>query len=382
MTRGMTTICSVIVTALLCGCKQNADSASGESPTDVIVGPVVVSPADDLQSALDRAATAKEDRRLVLQPGTYRTVGPAFCLLAITAKHDGVVIEGTEGATLSARSATDPQSPAVGHIIYCGDGLSAATVVRGLTLTGAKGLATNTGVPSETYGPRTSSLTKGLFYFMDGGAVKIYGSSSPVFDHVEFVDNETNLCGGAVSVEQQGFREHPATFRNCRFLNNRCPGTGSAVDVLEGSSARIENCLFAKNIANYGMDEIASKYGLTYNQEHGTGALTVFPKSHVSVHQCTFVNNWNGADDRGTESVFEDSIFASNNASDGSRPGHPYELDILHARHVRNCLFFSDHADLRGTIPSGVNTLDAPDPEFDENYIPQNKLYQKTGYRP
>lgn len=364
------------------GCDDGSPPSPNDRAKGAATGPVYVEPGDDLQAALNRAATATTDRRLVLRSGEYRIEGPSYCLLAVTAKHDGVTIEGESGAVLSARSSADPNTAAVAHVIYCGDGLTSATMIRHLVVTGAKGLATNANLPVEEYGRRAASLSRGLFYFMDGGAVKVYGQSAPTFEAVVFENNETNLCGGAVSIEQQGFRTHPVTFRNCRFLRNRCPGTGSAVDVLEGGAASFENCLFAHNVANYGMDQIAREYGLTYNEKHGTGALTVFPKSDVTVVKCTFTANWNGADDRGQQSQFQDCIFAANNATDGSRPGHPYELDILNAAGVRGCYFFSEHADLRGTISPQNNQLNAPDPEFDDDYIPQNPMYRKVGFRP
>jgi len=345
-------------------------------------GPVYAAPGENLQRALDDAAAADGIRKLILKPGVYQASRQGFCLLALTAQHDGVIVEGQEGVILSARSAEDPDVAAVSHVIYCGDGVTSKTMIRGLTITGAKGVATQIGVPVEKYGERSSVLKHGLFFYLDGGAVKIFGKSSPVFEDVEFVENETNLCGGAVSIEQQGFREEPVVFRDCRFLRNRCPATGSAVDVLQGSSVRLENCLFAENIANYGMQQIEQQYQLSYNGEHGSGALTVFPAAVAWVSRCTFVDNWNGADDRSDDSRYEDTIFASNNASDGSRPGHPYELDIIHADGVEGCFFHSEHPDLQGTVSAKRNVLNAEDPQFDENYIPTNPRYHDVGYRP
>ena len=371
---------SILIATTVVGCDDSANAP--ESLPTGVDGPVYVEPGQDLQRALDEAATASRDRRLILRSGLYQSAEPAFCLLALTARHDGIIVEGEDGTVLSARSPENPDEASVSHVIYCGDGLTSRTIVRHLQITGAKGLATDAGVPREDYGLRAGRLQKGLFFFMDGGAAKIYGQSSPRFEDVDFVDNETKLCGGAVSVEQQGFSEHPVEFVNCRFVRNRCPGTGAAVDLLEGSSAEITNCLFLQNIANYGMDEIAAKYGLSYNAEHGCGAITVFPDSRVSVSMCTFTRNWNGVDDRGTGSVIQDSIFADNTASDGSRPGAPYEIDIVHGDGVRNCFFFSDRPDLRGTVSAERNTLDAVDPEFDENHVPQNPAYQNIGYRP
>jgi len=38
--------------------------------------------------------------------------------------------------------------------------------------------------------------------------------------------------------------------------------------------------------------------------------------------------------------------------------------------------------DLRHTLSDDTNTLEAPDPEFDAQYIPQASRYEGIGYRP
>jgi len=369
------------VFASMLGCRDN-DSVVTNGPPVARSGPVYVTPDQDLQAALDAAASATVDRRLILKPGVYQTAKTQFCLLAVTSKHDGLTVEGLDGVVLSARSPDNPNAATVSHVIYCGDGITQSTVFRNLTITGANGMATNGGVPVENYGDRAAFLKQGLFFFMDGGAVKIFGQSSPVFERVDFVDNLTQLCGGAVSIEQQGFQTSPPMFRDCRFLRNRCPATGAAVDVLQGSSVSLENCLFVDNIGNYGMTEVQEKYQLSYNGEHGSGALTVFPGSKAMVNRCTFVGNWNAVDDRSESSRYVETIFAANDASDGSRPGHPYELDIINAGGVEGCIFYSEHPDLQRTVSSDTNILTADDPQFGENYVPANPLYGDVGFRP
>lgn len=375
----------MLIMALLgaCGCtNQPAPHSETATEPQPVPGPVIAQPGQDLQLLLDTAAAASKDRTLILRPGVYAARKQQFCLIALTARHDGVTILGQPDAILSGRLENNPQEPAVSHVVYCGDGLTSRTVLRGLTIADADGTASKTDVPVEDFGPRVSRLRKGLFFLMDGGAVKVFGQSTPTFEDVEFRDNRTRLCGGAVSIEQQGFCQRPVTFRNCRFVNNRCPGTGSAVDVLQGSAVRIDNCLFVSNIANYGMQQIAQTYQLSYNDRHGCGALTVFPNSFAWVTRSTFVQNWNGVDDKGPASKYEDCIFALNDASDGSLPGHPYELDIANAAGVSGCFFFSLHPDLRGTVPAGQNVLTADDPLFSEFYVPTNPQYEAVGFRP
>jgi hypothetical protein len=185
-----------------------------------------------------------------------------------------------------------------------------------------------------------------------------------------------------VSVEHRGFNQEDVRFRNCVFRDNHCPATGSAIDVLPGSAATIENCLFVGNISNTGMDRIKKRFGLTHNETHGCGALTVFENSRVTVDRCTFTGNWNGVDDRGQDNIYRKSVFWMNTASDGSRPGGTYEMDIVSGSRVDGCFFKGNKSDLRGTIDSGRNVLDAPDPRFDRSYRPGNASYADVGYRP
>ncbi|MGB4739094.1 MAG: right-handed parallel beta-helix repeat-containing protein [Fuerstiella sp.] len=373
-------VSSTLIAICVMGCTDDTPQPNGDFAA-VPAGPVYVGPDQDLQKGLDDAAAASEDRRLILRPGTYQTSTTRFCLLAITAIHDGVTVEGQEGAILSARSPDTPDAASVSHVVYCGDGVSSKTRIRNLTITGAKGLATNGGVPLEDFEKRTPFLKRGLFYYMDGGALKIFGQSSPVFEKIDFVDNVTQLCGGAVSIEQQGFQDIPPVFTDCRFMRNRCPATGSAVDVLQGSSVKMQNCLFVDNVGNYGMSEVLQKYNLSYNETHGSGALTVFPGSRAQIDRCTFLGNWNAVDDRGVASEYSNTIFASNDASDGSRPGHPYEIDIVNADGVDRCFFHSKNPDLKGNVSRKKNVFDAGAPMFVETYVPANAGYAYVGFR-
>ncbi|MCR9199602.1 MAG: hypothetical protein NXI04_13220 [Planctomycetaceae bacterium] len=343
---------------------------------------MTAAPGDDLQAALDLAATATDDRRLILLPGVHYASRPSFCLLAVTARHEGVTIEGREGTILSGRSASDPERAVVSHVLYCGHGLTEATQIRHLVIRDAGGVAISTGVPREFLGRESAVLQRGLFFQLDGGAVKVFGNSSPVFDAILFENNATMLCGGAVSIEHQGVCANPVQFLNCRFIGNRCPATGSAVDVLEGSLAQLENCLFVGNIGNTGMEDVKNRFGLTYNAKHGSGALTVFPGSRARVSRCTFWDNWNGVDDHGPGSQYSRCLFIDNDASDGSRPGHPYEVDIIAPNSVVDCVFHAKTPDLRGTVSADSNTFLTTDPSLDEHFVPAAESCRDVGYRP
>jgi hypothetical protein len=369
------------------GCRRDAEPAIeiiGADPNGVFH----VHPGEEIQAVLDAAALSSPGATVRIHAGTYRPARFAQAFVRFNRQHDGITLEAVGEVVLTAANEeiADPQDagfPAVvNHIVFFGDGISSRTVLRGMTITGANGFVGDDDVlPSIEPDSDLPQLKKSLFYYADGGAIKIFGRSYPTIDSVVIEDNMTGLCGAGVSVEHRGFSGKATVFRHCVFRNNHCPGTGSAIDVLGGSAAEIENCLFVGNIANTGMDRIAIEYGLRYNHQHGCGALTVFPDSRVTVRRCTFTENWNGADDKGVGNSYVDSIFWQNVAGDGSRPGGPYELDIADASNVRGCYFGGNVADLQQTIDPKNNQLDAPDPQFDVLFEPRAKAYRNVGYR-
>jgi len=347
-----------------------------------------VFPGQQIQDGLDVAAKSDAVRIVRVHAGVYRPdkVGQAF--LRFNARHSGLILEAEGDVTLTAENpdvanAVATSYPAiVNHIVYFGDGVSNETTLRGFRLTGANGYTHDRGLDRLEPNDYQPGLQPGLFYYLDGGAIKVFGRSWPTIENMTFEENWTSLCGGAISIEHRQFKGGKVSIRNCVFRNNTCPGTGAAVDVLEGSSVEIENCLFVSNIANTGMAQISREFGLTYNAEHGSGALTVFPGSVATVKSCTFTGNWNGVDDKGRKSVYQDCIFWQNNAGDGSRPGKPYEIDILDASGVTNCWLNGDIEDLRGTVERDNNHIETLDPLFDEAFVPKAAEYSEVGYRP
>ena len=170
-----------------------------------------------------------------------------------------------------------PSYPAVvNHVVYFGDGVSRKTVLRGFKITGANNFTTGSGEKSPI---ESDDIRKTPFFYTDGGGIKIYARSYPTIEHVEVYGNYTSPCGGGVSVEHLGQTQESVLFRNCIFRNNRTQTTGSAVDLLHGSRATIENCLFVGNVANMGVDYVGLLTGGEYHPEHGSGAMTVFEGS-------------------------------------------------------------------------------------------------------
>jgi hypothetical protein len=344
-----------------------------------------VYPGGKIQDALEAAANDPVDKTVYVHAGTYRPAAKGQAMIWFNAKHDGIRLEAVGEVILTAANPdlADPKTPGypavVNHVVYFGDGISRKTVLHGFKITGANNATTGSGEKSPI---EADEIRKTTFFYTDGGGIKIYARSYPTIEDVEVYGNYTSPCGGGVSVEHLGAMQDSVLFRNCVFRNNRTQTTGSALDVLHGSSATIENCLFVGNVANIGVDVVGLLTGGEFHPEHGSGALTVFPGSRVTVTRSTFTGNWNGVDDEGTGSTYVDSIFWKNNLKGGISPASRYELDLADGAGVKGSFVHGDVDDLRGTIDKALNRLGAPDPRFDARFVPLAPLYSNVGYRP
>lgn len=332
-------------------------------------------------------ATASDIKQVVIHEGDYRAPVPRQAFIWLNAVHDGIQLTGEGSVVLHAdnpevSSAAQQGYPAiVNHVLYFGDGITSATRVSGLRLTGANAFVTESEETEIQPELARLRLKKTRFFYSDGGGIKVFRRSPPVIEQLDIFDNYASPCGAGVSIEHCGFSDNPVVFRDCIFRNNRCRLTRSGVDVLPGSSAQFFNCLFIGNIANLGTDDV-SVVGHEYNQTHGCGALTAFSDSAVHAERCTFAFNWNGVDDKSQRNIYRDSIFWNNTASGGVSPGVRCELDILRAVNVRGCFIHGQINDLRGSSNSLQNTLNAVDPEFDSQFVPRATEYAAAGYRP
>jgi hypothetical protein len=368
-------------------------SSGGAAPAFPAVAPgrdglYHVHPGENIQAALESASKDPVHKTIRVHAGVYRPSQSGQALIWLNRRHDGITLEAEGKVILTAANAAIADKSAKGypaivnHVLYLGDGVTERTIIRGFTLTGANNfVTTEAGVLPVESDTGLAELQTGLFFYADGGGIKVFGRSYPTILNLTIEDNYTSPCGAGISIEQRGFNEHAVMIRNCIFRNNRCQITGSAIDLLPGSSAVISNCLFVGNVSNTGINYVGGAEN-PYNAEHGSGALTVLPDSRVQVDRCTFTGNWNGADDKGTGSVYTGSIFWMNTKSGGISPKERYELDILDGKNVSGCFFQGVISDLRNTISVSANTFDAPDPEFDSSYRPRAEVYANAGYRP
>lgn len=379
-----TVVCFLMIVLLMNpGCSPASDSSDNGEVSSL--KQIVVREGDSIQAALNHAASVG-CRRVVVMEGVYcpQQMGQAFVYL--NQKHEGIqlVADGDVVLTAENRAIADAESksyPAVvNHVLYIGDGITQKTLVDGFRISGANAFQTFDGTDEIQPKIDDSRLSRERFFFSDGGGIKIFGRSAPTIRNVIVENNHADPCAGGVSVEHRGVSESPARFENCIFRENSCRLTGAAADLLPGSRAEFVNCLFIHNHGNNGEDDV-SEGDLKYNSQHGCGALTVFPGSQVKVQRCTFVGNRNGVDDKGRANVYEDCLFWKNEMPGGVVPGSRFELHIVHAVNVKNCVIGGTVPDLIGSVDPRVNTITDQDPKFDGSWNPQAPHLGGIGFR-
>lgn len=342
-----------------------------------------VHPGDPIQEAVEQAALNATNKVVWVHEGEYRPHTKRQALVHFNARHEGVRLLAIGEVTLTAANPqlilpSEPGFPAVvNHVVYFGDGVSSNTVLQGFRLTGANHFVTRE-LTREMEPNRT--IPKNYFFYSDGGGVKVFGRSYPTLRNLEVVDNYASPCGAGISVQHQGFRQESVLIENCIFRRNRSQGTGAAIDLLAGSSARIINCLFVDNSSNMGEDPVAKGSG--ERAFVNNGVLTTFWKSSAVVRNCTFTGNRNGVDDMGGGSHYIDCIFHGNGLDTGLKGGGHYELAVNAGATVSGCLFGGKIHDLRKVVSATNNVVDAPPPRFDQDFVPRAEEYLKAGYRP
>ena len=344
-----------------------------------------VFPGENIQSALDQAALNPTSKVVKVHAGVYRPDSKRQALIWFQQKHDGIRLEAVGDVTLTAANPelSDPKSRAhpaiVNHVVYFGDGVSSRTVLQGFKITGANHFVTRS--PPEV--EANAALEKGLFFYADGGAVKIFGRSYPTLRRLEIVDNYASPCAGGISVEHEaparGVRAGAVRIEDCVFRQNRAQVTGAAVDLLPGSAAVISNCLFVANLGNLGVNYISENK--TAPEFTNSAALTVFPGARAEVWNCTFTGNRNGVDDYGAQSLYRDCIFWRNTLGGAYYAGARYELEVQDQARVAGCFFGGPVLDPGGVISKTNNVFAASDPIFDAQFQPQSAAYRAAGFR-
>ena len=294
--------------------------------------------AIDLQAEVDRIAKNHPRSTIVLSPGVYRPLREGIALLHLNRLHDGLKIKGEHRDTVilsaqalpevadrirnerlgSLQSRIPSENAIVSHIVYFGHGVTNDTELSNLTLKGARGFLTR---KDEFVAEPYREFPRKFVKYADGGAVKIWGQSAPSLTELIIEDNWALYCGGGVSVEQFGMSSEPVRIRNVIFRDNRVPLTGAALDLLPGSSARVEDSTFDRNLANFEwvslkvVDELRLQFlaqasesvrkmvgvqsGPTSSQTGPyakSSAVTVFRGSWIELKRSQFIGNSGGID--------------------------------------------------------------------------------------
>ena len=340
-----------------------------------------VYPGDNIQDAMQQAAANPTNKVVKVHAGEYRPSGKRQALVWFNRAHDGIHLEAVGEVILTAANPKLTNTRAQGcpavvnHVVYFGDGVSSNTILRGFRITGANNFVsdklTRQIEPDET-------VPKNLFFYTDGGGIKIFGRSYPTIQNVVVVDNYSSPCGAGISVQHKGYNQQMVTIENCVFLRNRAQVTGSAIDLLEGSAARIINCLFSSNASNLGVDIVAKRSGEPAFTN--SGVLTIFQNSRAVLKNCTFTGNRNAVDDLGGMSSYQDCIFADDNLAEGLSADR-YELDLPAGAEVKNCMIRGPVRDPRHSVSDKDNVTNAPPPRFDPEFVPTAGDYARVGYR-
>jgi len=341
-----------------------------------------VLPGEEIQKYLDAAAINTLQKHVIVHAGTYAPSGKRQALIWLNQRHDGIRLEADGNVTLTAQNrdlaghSSSNNSAMVNHVIYVGHLVGSNTLIKGFRVTGANAFCTKGA--TKRFEPDESVL-KNLFFFTDGGAIKVFGQSSPVFSDLIIENNFASPCAGGISIQQQGLTNQPVVIRRSIFRGNKAQVTGAALDLLGGSAAEVQNCLFLENASNLGDDVVAkiSKEKPFTN----SGVVTVFEASSLIMRNCTFTGNRNAIDERGGRSVIENCVFYKNNLQTGL-PANRYEVELTTGTQMTGC-------EINGVVrfrslPSEITEkiLHADDPKFDALWRPENPAYGAIGYRP
>src|SRR6185503_15900467 len=113
-----------------------------------------------------------------------------------------------------------------------------------------------------------------------------------------------------------------------------------------------------------------------------SGVLTIFQNSRAEVRDCTFTGNRNAVDDLGGKSVYANCIFFGNDLSGDLKSEERYELDLPAGARVAGCFTTGTIRDPHHSVFSNQNTLNAPPPKFNADFVPEAPEFEGAGYRP
>jgi len=270
---------------------------------------VTLNPSDYIQKIINNQS-AKGVKKFIFNPGVYRPHKKGQALIYLNKNHEGVQLIAKGNVILTSQNENissienNPFHPDItSHIVYFGQGISNKTTLDGFTLQGSKGFATKEGAQQAEPG---SYWKKSFIYYADGGAIKIWGNSSPTLKNLTIKNNYALLCGAGISIEQYGQSESPVIIENSKFIGNQVNLTGAAIDLLPGSKAVITNSHFEKNSTKTFLDyfpnqikkEFSNKKSVVHThilKEKGifndSATITLFKGSSLEISKSSFKDN-------------------------------------------------------------------------------------------
>ncbi len=233
--------------------------------------------------------------------------------------------------------------------------------------------------------PRSNPMTSArrLYFYADGGGIKIYARSYPTIERVEVYGNYASPCAGGVSVEHLDQMQDSVLFRDCIFRDNRTQITGSALDLLHGSRATLENCLFVGNVVQHGRrlrrpaDRRRVPPGTRLGRHDGLRGIARHGQP-VHLHRQL---------ERRRRQRHRQHLRRDHLLEEHARRRHLARV-ALRARHHSTrpaCVDRSSTAtSTTSAAPSTAPRIPSirPDPRFDAQFAPQAPQYAAVGYRP
>jgi hypothetical protein len=193
------------------------------------------------------------NKAVYVHAGTYRPSAPGQALIWFNARHDGVTLEAVGDVTLTAANPRSPTSrrPASrrrqSRRLLRRRHLAATTVLRGFKITGANNYTTGTGDRSPI---ESDDIRKTTFFYRRWRRHQ---------DLRALLSDDRARRGASATTPARAARACPwntsASRRTPPSSALHLPQQPDAdhrlgVDILHGSRATIDNCLFTGNIAN------------------------------------------------------------------------------------------------------------------------------------
>ena len=243
------------------GAGRRAERSRLVSPSTKARPAITSIPRASIQDALEAAARDPVNKTVFVHAGTYRPPARGQALIWFNARHDGITLEAVGDVDPHRRQPRDRRSPArpaipavVNHVVYFGDGVSRKTVLRGFKITGAEQLhhRLRREVADRIRRHPQDAVLLHRRRRHQGLRARPIRRSSTSRSSATTPARAAAACRSSTSGSRRS-RCSSATASSATTARRR---PASAFDLLHGSRATLENCLFVGNVANLGVDYV------------------------------------------------------------------------------------------------------------------------------